>query len=400
MYVLPHWDRSCRSNYLTQSQYTDTQPTSPSADPITPGTWQGSHWSAKFFKSLVRLDPEKSQCKWESIPRSAVHEVDTWTTGPSQNKRRRPPQYKQTDQYHQHWHVYSLPHTDRGHLSTNRQINIISTDMSTACLTQTEATSVQTDRSISSALTCLQPASHRQRPPQYRQTDQYHQHWHVYSLPHTDRGHLSTNRQINIISADMSTACLTQTEATSVQTNRSISSALPGLQPASHRQRPPQYKQTDQYHQCCHVCSLPHTTWRPNHQQPWGGQGGWNMQKEIHEGSEGGREQKGGEPGESCLPYLWVCRSCDVSWPAVCTAAAGRDRPCSPREKSARGFWKCNQTGLGLEGWRGPWQTRRPHDCRPGGTDETGCAEWRRETDARPHWGQVPRTQFSHKHGG
>ena len=34
--------------YLTQSQYTDTGPTSPSADPITPGAWQGSRWSAKF----------------------------------------------------------------------------------------------------------------------------------------------------------------------------------------------------------------------------------------------------------------------------------------------------------------------------------------------------------------
>ena len=34
--------------YLTQSQYTDTQPTSPSTDPIMPGTWQGSHWSASF----------------------------------------------------------------------------------------------------------------------------------------------------------------------------------------------------------------------------------------------------------------------------------------------------------------------------------------------------------------
>ena len=32
--------------YLTQSQYTDTGPTSPSADPT--GTWQGSHWSADF----------------------------------------------------------------------------------------------------------------------------------------------------------------------------------------------------------------------------------------------------------------------------------------------------------------------------------------------------------------
>ena len=34
--------------YLTQSQYTGTGPTSPSADPITPGAWQGSHWSANF----------------------------------------------------------------------------------------------------------------------------------------------------------------------------------------------------------------------------------------------------------------------------------------------------------------------------------------------------------------
>ena len=34
--------------YLTQSQYTDTGPTSPSADPITAGAWQGSHWSVSF----------------------------------------------------------------------------------------------------------------------------------------------------------------------------------------------------------------------------------------------------------------------------------------------------------------------------------------------------------------
>ena len=34
--------------YLTPSQYTDTGPTSPSADPTTPGAWQGSHWSANF----------------------------------------------------------------------------------------------------------------------------------------------------------------------------------------------------------------------------------------------------------------------------------------------------------------------------------------------------------------
>ena len=34
--------------YLTQSQYTDTGLTSPSADPIIPGAQQGSHWSANF----------------------------------------------------------------------------------------------------------------------------------------------------------------------------------------------------------------------------------------------------------------------------------------------------------------------------------------------------------------
>ena len=34
--------------YLTQSEYTDTGPTSPSTDPITPGAWQGSHWSTNF----------------------------------------------------------------------------------------------------------------------------------------------------------------------------------------------------------------------------------------------------------------------------------------------------------------------------------------------------------------
>ena len=42
-YALPHWDWSCRSN--SQSQYTDMQPTSTSAYPISPGAVQGSHWS-------------------------------------------------------------------------------------------------------------------------------------------------------------------------------------------------------------------------------------------------------------------------------------------------------------------------------------------------------------------
>ena len=33
---------------LTESHYTDTGPDSPSADSITPGVWQSSHWSANI----------------------------------------------------------------------------------------------------------------------------------------------------------------------------------------------------------------------------------------------------------------------------------------------------------------------------------------------------------------
>ena len=41
-------DVSEQTFYFTQSQYTDTGPTSPSAESILPGAWQSSHWSANF----------------------------------------------------------------------------------------------------------------------------------------------------------------------------------------------------------------------------------------------------------------------------------------------------------------------------------------------------------------
>ena len=66
--------------YPTQSQYTDTGLTSPSADPILPGVW---HWSANFYKSLVWLNPEKSCHKRDSNPRSSALEVDVLTTRPT-----------------------------------------------------------------------------------------------------------------------------------------------------------------------------------------------------------------------------------------------------------------------------------------------------------------------------
>ena len=46
--------------YLTQLQYTDTGPTSPSANPITPGAWQGSHWSANFFSHWYDSTPAQA----------------------------------------------------------------------------------------------------------------------------------------------------------------------------------------------------------------------------------------------------------------------------------------------------------------------------------------------------
>ena len=44
--------------HLTQSQYIDTGPASPSADPVPPGAWQGST-GVPIFKSLTWLDPGK-----------------------------------------------------------------------------------------------------------------------------------------------------------------------------------------------------------------------------------------------------------------------------------------------------------------------------------------------------
>ena len=56
--------------YLTQSQYTDTGPTSPSSDPIMSFAWQGSHWSANFDST-----PEKSRIKLDSNLGSSAPEA-------------------------------------------------------------------------------------------------------------------------------------------------------------------------------------------------------------------------------------------------------------------------------------------------------------------------------------
>ena len=59
--------------YLTQSQYTDTGLTSPSADPISPGAWQGSHWSANFEVTGMtrpRKNPGASGIRTRDLPLS------------------------------------------------------------------------------------------------------------------------------------------------------------------------------------------------------------------------------------------------------------------------------------------------------------------------------------------
>ena len=69
--------------HLTQSQYTDAGPASPSAVPITPGALQGSHWSANFEVTGVTRPRKNSLRKWDSNPGSSALEADALTTRPT-----------------------------------------------------------------------------------------------------------------------------------------------------------------------------------------------------------------------------------------------------------------------------------------------------------------------------
>ena len=69
--------------HLIQSLYTDTRPTSASADPIPPGAWQGSHWSANCLVTGNDSTPEKSRRKRDSNPGSSALEADAVTTRPT-----------------------------------------------------------------------------------------------------------------------------------------------------------------------------------------------------------------------------------------------------------------------------------------------------------------------------
>ena len=68
--------------YLTQSQCTDTGPTSPSADPIIPGTGQGST-GVPFLSHWYDSIQEKSRCKRDSNPGSCALEAVALSTRPT-----------------------------------------------------------------------------------------------------------------------------------------------------------------------------------------------------------------------------------------------------------------------------------------------------------------------------
>ena len=69
--------------HLTQSQYTDTGPTSLSTDPLTPGAWQGGHWSDNFLSHWYDSTPEKYRRKRDSNPGSSALEAHALTTRPT-----------------------------------------------------------------------------------------------------------------------------------------------------------------------------------------------------------------------------------------------------------------------------------------------------------------------------
>ena len=75
------------SFYLTHSQYIDTAPTSPSADPKTPGTWQGSHWSSNFKVTFMTWPRKSPWRKRELSPRSSTLEADAVTIRPMRQLR-------------------------------------------------------------------------------------------------------------------------------------------------------------------------------------------------------------------------------------------------------------------------------------------------------------------------
>ena len=65
-----HWDRNCKSTcYLTQSQYSDNRPAGPRTDPTMPSTWHG-HQHASVSQGRTRSDNFCMLPHWDKSCRS------------------------------------------------------------------------------------------------------------------------------------------------------------------------------------------------------------------------------------------------------------------------------------------------------------------------------------------
>ena len=74
--------------YLTQSQYTDTGPTSPSAEPYNARRLAGQPLECQFFSHRYDSTPKKSRRKRDSNPGSSDLEADALTIRPTRRYRR------------------------------------------------------------------------------------------------------------------------------------------------------------------------------------------------------------------------------------------------------------------------------------------------------------------------
>ena len=68
--------------HLTQSQYSDTGPTSPSTHVITPGAWQPKPLECQFLSLWYVSTPDRSRRKRDSNLGPSALEADTLTTRP------------------------------------------------------------------------------------------------------------------------------------------------------------------------------------------------------------------------------------------------------------------------------------------------------------------------------
>ena len=84
VYVLPHWDRSCRSNFLPHPvTVSDTGPTSPSTDPISPGMNQGRWNGVVLLLGLSGKGWYKKKQSSSETRKTGEWQVSTMATCPA-----------------------------------------------------------------------------------------------------------------------------------------------------------------------------------------------------------------------------------------------------------------------------------------------------------------------------